>query len=291
MADEELDQQVAPEQGKQETIEQQAEREEAEGKLDAEGKVTESPDSQSDTSDNGDDAAAKRRDRTQKRIDQLTKQRHEALREAEKLREENRKLKEQQTVQPPADDPRPQFDDYDSTEKYEQDIGAWSRRQAKREAEATQQPEAGPTVEDQQAIDRVQNAALAASDKYPDFEQVVYDTTLPLTQEMVRVAADSDHVADVLYHLGKNREEATRLSQLTGPSLIREMGRLEARLEAQQSGNGAAQGQQEQSQTSAPDPIQPVRGSKAKREPTNPDKLDIDTWMAREWERIAQQRR
>lgn len=289
MADEELDQPVAPEEGMQETEtpEQQAAREEREGQLEGD----EQPGERSQE-DDGEDAAAKRSRRVQKRIDQLTKQRHEALREAEELRAENRKLKESQKVEPPADDPRPSFDSYDSVEQYEQDIEAWSRRQAQRESQAKPQDPSGPSVEEQEAIDRIQNAAIEAADRYPDFEDVVYDPSLPLTQEMIRAAADTESVVDVLYHLGQNPQEAQRLSQLKGTSLIREMGRLEARLEASNSGNGAAQPSQGGEQpTSAPEPIQPVRGNRAKREPTNPDELDIDTWMARERERLAKQRR
>ncbi len=288
MADEELDQQVAPEEGTQETPEQQAEREEREGQL-QEG--DEQPEESSQEGD-GEDAAAKRSKRVQKRIDQLTKQRHQALREAEELREENRKLKEQQTVQPPADDPRPSFDSYDSVEQFEKDIEAWSRRQAQREAQATQQEkQSGPSVEEQEAIDRIQNAAIEASDRYPDFEDVVYDPSLPLSTEMIRAAADTESVADVLYHLGKNPQEAQRLSQLNGTSLIREMGRLEARLEANNGSGADAASQGGEQPTSAPEPIQPVKGNRAKREPTNPDELDIDTWMERERERLAKQRR
>lgn len=272
-------QQDAPEEGTQETPEQQAQREESEGQL-QEGQQ-EQPEG-SEHQEDGEDAAAKRAKRVQKRIDQLTKQRHEALREAEKLREENQKLKEQQTVQPPADDPRPSFDEYASVEQYQQEYDQWARRQAKREAEATQQPSSGQSVEEQEAIDRIENAAIEASDRYPDFEQVVYDPKLPLTQEMVRAAAETDHVADVLYHLGKNREEAQRLSQMSGTSLVREIGRLEARLE------GNPQGQDQS--TSAPDPIQTVQGSRAKREP-RPSEMSVDQWMEWRQKQLAEKRR
>lgn len=294
MADEELDPQVAPDEGNnaetapQETAEQQARREDQEGKLDSEGN-TDGSGGEQDSQDDGEDAAAKRSKRVQKRIDQLTKQRHEALREAEELRTENRKLKQSQKVEPPADDPRPSFDSYDSVEKYEQDIESWSRRQAQREAQAAPDEKSGQSIEQQEAIDRIQNAAIEASDRYPDFEQVVYDPSLPLTQEMIRAAAETESVADVLYHLGKNPQEAQRLSQMNGTSLVREIGRLEAKLETS-SGNGADASGVDPS-TSAPDPIQPVSGKRGKREPKNPDELDIDTWMERERERLAKQRR
>lgn len=294
MTDEETVQPDAAEQATQETPEQQAQREEAEGQL-QEG--TQEQAEGSEQQDNGEeDAAAKRAKRVQKRIDQLTKQRHEALRESEESKRENAELKAKlakyESATPPADDPRPNYDDYHSMDEFLRDYDQWGRRQGQREAkaEATQQPEPA-NVDQQAAMDRIENAAIEAADRYPDFEQVVYDPSLPLTQDMVNAAAETDHVADVLYHLGKNREEAQRLSQLNGTSLVREIGRLEARLEAQSSGNGAAEGQGSSQATSAPDPIKTVKGGGAKREPTNPDEMDIDTWMARERERIAKQRR
>lgn len=268
-----------PDEERTETPEQQAQREEAEGKLeDGEGK----PDSEKAE----EDAAAKRSQRVQKRIDQLTKQRHEALREAETLREENRKLKESQAVEPPADDPRPNFDDYDSVQKFEQDYDRWARRQAQRETQA--QPQTVP-VEEQEAIDRIQNAAIEASDRYPDFEQVVYDPSLPLTQEMIRAASETESVADVLYHLGKNREEAQRLSQLNGTSLVREMGRIEARLEAQKEQKGSGE-QPAEGASGAPEPISTVGGSRAKRDP-KPDEMSTEQWMRWRQEQINRKQR
>lgn len=259
MAEEAEDRDVshAPEEGN-ESVTEQAEREEREGQLDGEGNAVES--GEQGSQDDGEDAAAKRKERVQKRIDQLTKQRYEAERRARELEEENRKLKSERSAEPPKDDPRPDFDTYDSVAQYQHDIEAWARRQAQRESQAQPSEPEGPSVDVQQAIDRIENAALDAADRYPDFDQVVRDPSLPLNDEMLVAASDTNNVADVLYHLGKNPEEARRLSQLQGSSLVREMGRLEARLERPSESQGTQQSR-------APEPIRTVGGSRAKREP------------------------
>lgn len=272
-------QQDAPEEQGQETPEEQAAREEAEGKLDAEGNVKgEEGGDESDTENQDSQEENTHKKRVQKRIDELTKKRHEAERRAQELAEENRKLKEQQSGQPPADDPRPDFDEYDSVESWQRDYDAWARRQAKREMEtSTEEPKTDPN--ESEAMDKVENAVVEASDRYPDFDEVVRDPSLPITGEMVQAIADTENIAEVLYHLGKNPQEAGRLAQLQGNSLIREVGRLEAKLE-----NGP---QSQQKATSAPEPISPTKGARTRREPKD-DELSTEEWMKREFERMQQ---
>lgn len=277
----------------EESVEQQAEREvqEEQAQESAENASREDAPDGGESTDDADKQREEYGKRVQARIDKLTKQRHEALREAEQLREENRKLKSERTVEPPADDPRPNFDDYDSVQQFQQDYDSWARRQAKREGEAEPQSETGPSSDEQAALDKIENAAVSASNKYPDFDQVVRDPNLPLTQEMLVAAADTDSVADVLYHLGKNPQEAQRLSQMSGTSLVREMGRLEARLDAQASGQQAAAGTSAQTGSGAPEPIKTVQGSRASRKQGLNEIKNIDDWMAQRQAEIEAKRR
>jgi len=278
MTDEENVQQDAPEQGTQqiqetqETPEQQAQREEAEGQLaDESGE-------QQDSQQNGDDSAAKKKSRVQKRIDELTKKASESERRRQEAERKLAEYQKQEASQPPADDPRPSYDAYDSIDEWEKDLESWARRQAQRESQAApEQSLDGPSPEDQEAIERVENAAVEAIDRYPDFDDVVRDPNLPLTTEMVRAAAETDSPADVLYYIGQHREEASRLAQKSGTSLVREIGRIEATLENQQSAQ-PKQAESRETGTSAPEPIQTVGGSRARREPS-PDEMSIDEWM------------
>jgi hypothetical protein len=55
----------------------------------------------------------------------------------------------------------------------------------------------------------------AAFDKYDDFEQVVYNKALPITNVMAETIQASEVGPDVAYYLGSNPREAERISRLS----------------------------------------------------------------------------
>jgi hypothetical protein len=62
--------------------------------------------------------------------------------------------------------------------------------------------------------DKFFDALDAASDKYADFDEVVRNKDLPLTESMLNVAMATRNGADLLYFLGKNPKEVQRISKL-----------------------------------------------------------------------------
>ena len=72
----------------------------------------------------------------------------------------------------------------------------------------------------------------AAREKYDDFEQVVYNPELAITEPMARAIQASDIGPDVAYHLGANPKEAQRIARLDPILQAREIGMIEARLAA-----------------------------------------------------------
>lgn len=69
-----------------------------------------------------------------------------------------------------------------------------------------------------------------ARDKYDDFDQVAYNPNLPVTEIMAQSIQASDVGPDVLYWLGSNPKEATRISRLNPILQAKEIGKIEASL-------------------------------------------------------------
>jgi outer membrane translocation and assembly module TamA len=143
--------------------------------------------------------------------------------------------------------------------------------------------EAKRLLEDQrkaEEAERRQEAFLEkaekASEKYPDFQMVVSNPALPITDAMAEYIADSDLGADVAYYLGKNPMKAQQIAALSPVKAARELAKLESELAARPKATPSK----------APDPIKPVgsRGSSASALPSDDD--DISTWMRKEEERV-----
>jgi hypothetical protein len=66
--------------------------------------------------------------------------------------------------------------------------------------------------------------------KYDDFDQVAYNTNLPVTEYMAQAIQASDIGPDVIYWLGSNPKEAGRIAQLPPILQAKEIGKLEANL-------------------------------------------------------------
>lgn len=197
-----------------------------------------------DAADLGDDATAetdtdgegdkpKPRRSVQDRIDELTKDKHAERQRADALARELERLKAESKpaeAQPKEDaEPDPADFTYGETDPgYIKELGAWSARQQfeklSREAEVKSQRR---TVE--QTWDERQKTF--AKDN-PDYFATL-DKDWDCSPPMADAIRTSENGAAVAYHLAKNPEEARRLAGLNPLAAIREIGRLEARLEPQ----------------------------------------------------------
>lgn len=94
--------------------------------------------------------------------------------------------------------------------------------------------------------------------RYADYAQVALSADVPLSDAVADLVMTSDVGGDVLYHLGMNRELAAQIAKLSQVEAARAIGRIEASLSQPKP----------RTQTTAPDPINPVRGSAgASRDP------------------------
>lgn len=127
-----------------------------------------------------------------------------------------------------------------------------------------------------------QRAEQALKD-IPDFEDVIEAAgEVMISQAMGEAIQESPIGPRILYHLAKNATESARISALSASAAIREIGKLEARLEAE--AIKPAPKAPEPSPT--PEPIEPVggRGGSASAGPSDQD--DIATWMKKERARM-----
>lgn len=116
-----------------------------------------------------------------------------------------------------------------------------------------------------------------ATERYPDFNAVVSNPTLPINESMAEFIAESDSGADVAYFLGKNPGKAFEIAQLSPIKAARELAKIESELAARPKANPSK----------APEPINPVgQRGKASVSSLPSDSDDIDTWMRKEQARL-----
>lgn len=132
---------------------------------------------------------------------------------------------------------------------------------AKREAEAISQRESAVIAEAWTA------QVAEAKGRYADFEKVAMANDLPVTKTMGELIMTSDAGPDVLYHLGQNRALAAQIAAMNQVEAARAIGRIEASLTAPKP----------RTETNAPTPINPVRGSAAAAR--NPESMSYVEWV------------
>ena len=160
-------------------------------------------------------------DGVQKRIDELTRKRREAERDAAYWRGKAESV--------PAPTPEPAAtptteldpDDFDTDSDYLRAVAKQVRDEIMAAANSR---EAALEIERDKAD--ISKAYVKARAKYPDFEAVALNPAIQVTQNMFD-ASRGDNMGDVLYYLGKNPDEASRIASLPAVQQLKEIGKLE----------------------------------------------------------------
>lgn len=222
----------------------------------------------------------------QKRIDELVRQREEE--KAEKLRllaiVEGYNKPKQEPEAKPADeqDPAPQrpsreaFSDPSAYENaladYADAKADWSARHAVKEALAEQDRKTEQRqIEEGQRLTREAYAKRVekATEEFPDYKAVAESPDVMVSIPMAHAIMHSEHGPKLAYHLGKNPEEAKRISLLPPPVQLMEMGQIVARLTAP----AASPAPQKPAISAAPKPLKPLE---SKSEPVAKDPQDMN---------------
>lgn len=235
------DSQPAP---KEEKPEAKVEAAPDEGKKAAESAPAEQPDE--DAAANTEVEGKPKAKGVQKRIDELVKQREEE--KAEKLRllalveqyqKPAPKVEEQVEDGEPQKPSREAFADSDAyaaaLADYADAKADWSARRAVQDAlaEEARKTEQRQIEEGQKAAREAYQARVTkAAEKYADYKEVAESPNVTVTIAMAQAIMHSQHGPEIQYYLGKNPDEAKRISTLNPAEQLVELGLVVGKLSA-----------------------------------------------------------
>ena len=187
-----------------------------------------------------------------------------------RLAREQRKWEREQAARqtvPVASKEMPSIDNFESTDAYAEALAL--RKAEELVAQRDRQKEQA------QVVEAYSEREEKARDKYDDFEDVVYNPKLRITDVMAESIQSSDNGPDLAYWLGSNPKEAERIARLSPILQAKEIGKIEVRL---------ADNPPVKKSTSAPTPISPVtaRSSGSPSHDTT-DPRSIKTMSTSEW--------
>jgi hypothetical protein len=168
------------------------------------------------------------------------------FRRGERVEEPPPEKKEEITVGTPPK--REDFEDYDAyvdalvDYRTEVKLAKWQKSEAEKQGK----------TEYQQKIEGLLTKIDEGYKKYPDFEEVAKDPTVPITPLIRDILAEVDHPEDVAYYLGKNRAEAIKISRMTPFAAHKEILKIEAEVAK------ASPSPSTTKVTNAPSPIKPL---------------------------------
>lgn len=128
---------------------------------------------------------------------------------------------------------KPKKEDFETVDDYLDAVVDWRLEQ--RESERAKKSEASRGQrETQEQGRRLFEACLKGADDLgvEDFDQVALDEELDVTTPMMHAIAECKAPAAILYHLGQNPKEATRISKLAPTHQIRAIAEIESKLTA-----------------------------------------------------------
>jgi AraC-like DNA-binding protein len=200
---------------------------------------------------------------TQEEVDEMVSKR---------LAREQRKLQRQsaQTVHQPVVDVNQPLnpEQFESTEQYVEALALQRAEQIAQEKEFN--------VRQAQVIEAWGEKEEVTRDKYPDYEQVVHNPNLRITDVMANVIQGSEIGPEIAYHLGLNPKESARIAALPPFAQASEIGKLEVKLVANPPVKKTS---------SAPEPFKGIRsgGSDTINRFDTTDPRSVKTMSTSEW--------
>ncbi|GMR16368.1 MAG: hypothetical protein BMS9Abin31_0700 [Gammaproteobacteria bacterium] len=181
-----------------------------------------------------DEIKEKRQTKFEKRIGRMTKKQRDTERRLEAVEEENRKLRDKFTAEPEeSKTDSPKEEDFETYTEFVDELSKFNAKQAVEvtDKETTQQevndePDIIPAVASQ-----INDILADGESKYNDFNDVVRNPDLKLTNEILVEVIETDSPDEILYFLGKNPDEVDRLNDLTPKAKAREIAKIEAKLD------------------------------------------------------------
>ena len=186
----------------------------------------------------------------------------------------------------PVEDNPPKREQYDSYEAYIEEKAAYQGRKAAREyrEQAERESRQQRAQEDDARVFQGFNAKVR--EKFPDLEERAAEVAhIQMPPGMGRAIAESDIGPEILNHLIDTPKELERIAALPPSTAIREIGKLEARLEAK-----PQEPEKKVVVSKAPAPIAPGAKPAAPQDDQPSDGDTIEQWMQKERQRMRKQR-
>lgn len=187
------------------------------------------------------------------------------------LTEANKRIERLEAALKGVSMPDPQS--YQSNADYVADRAAAQSRKATLQSQLDEERESVNGVQQQtRTAAEAEKAAVVEDGRaaYSDFDSVVFNNKVIVTDAMAEAIMEADQSHDILYALGKDPERAAQIAQLSPPAQVRAIARLEFELATPKV----------PPQSKAPAPIKPVRGSgaAAKKSPSEMSMAEYAAW-------------
>lgn len=226
-------------------------------------------------SDPQDEHKAKVKNRFVKLREQRNQARELAAQEAAKRTEYEAKIRElEEKLSPkidPAKDEKPDPNKYTDLDTFTNDLEKWKERQVKQQIER----EAKEKVEREQAetiAKSWQQRLTEVKKEFDDFDDVVTNSTVQVSDQVRQAILESDVGPRILYHLADNPDVAEKIGKMTVIGALREIGRLEERLQTKQTKPAPIKTVEV---SKAPPPINPIRGESVATDEGDGENLSI----------------
>ena len=208
----------------------------------------------------------KQNPKLEKRFSEITKQREAARQEAQREREARealearlRDLEAKVAPQAPAKvDEEPKPDQFTDAFEYAKALAEWSAEQALLNRDK-QEAERKANEERQKLIQSWQTKLEQAKATLPDYEEMIASSDVVVNDDIRDAILESDVGPQILYHLAENPEIAKKITGGSTRQALRELGKLEARLETKQPETKRIEPVVARSK--APEPISPIRAA------------------------------
>jgi hypothetical protein len=202
----------------------------------------------------------KPKDKLNKRFEKVSKRAQDAEAKAAELENRLRELEskvnpqQEQVQQPVQDDGKPNASQFDDAFEYAEALAKWSADNALKQRDA------------QDAQRKLQDSWKAKLDKakaeYDDWDDVVPKSKVVVSDEIRDSILESDVGPQILYALASDDDYAKELAAMPIMKALKELGKLEAKFEAQDEKTVAKAVQEPISRSKAPSPIRPLTGGR-----------------------------
>jgi hypothetical protein len=167
------------------------------------------------------------------------------------------------------------MEDFTEIDKFAEATAKHAAEQAVREHETKRQQQSQSFAR-RQLAESWEAQVTKAEVKYDDFDEIVGDLKPDNPWSMALMGAEN--AADIAYYLGTHLKEVERIVSLDPLSQVREIGRLQAKLDAEPPKPKAP--------SQAPAPITPVSGTAGAASDLPLPSDDMETWMKKRQKQV-----